>query len=391
MTPEEKARRQKLSKNARHLAAMGRPMFVLPEEFALGMRILRKAQASGMSLTQIADQLEMSKSTPAKLLQGGTKTMRRETYDLLLKLQPELPERQGDTRRGGSKQDPTTTIRRVQALTAAGWTSVTMAPFIGMDQRNLSSLVLGKVGFVYAVTQREIALAYDKLQHMDPLANGGTKIGSAQARSRARSYGWAPPWCWDEDTIDDPKANPEWTGACGTLDGAKIHRRENIPMCPACTEVIKNGRAAERRSGGRFSAAKFRIAVERSGLTSQQLAERVDVSVDSIHRWAGGSRQPYPHLLDRICAALDVEAADLIDSDGQPVFKDDGFQPGVLREVLTEQKRSILSLASEIGVSHSAVNYWLNGTNRPKIPSIVKAAEILGVDWHIFYEPKDRS
>lgn len=381
VSDEEKAHRLKKATRARKLAQMGRPQRVLPREYDHGMRILTKAHDSGMSYTQIADQVGTSRSTVAKLMQRHTETMHRDTYNLLLKLQPEPPARSGATRRGGAKVDPTTTTRRLRALVASGWTSKSMAPYIGMDQRNLSSLVLGKIKFVYAITQREVATAYDKLQHMDPLANGTTPIGYGQAKARALSYGWAPTWAWDEDTIDDPAAPPEWTGACGTPEGYTIHLRERIKACQPCVDASRS----EERTGGSFSPTKFRILMEQRGFTTMTLAKLTDATDDSIRRWAGGERRPKGHFLTAICSALDCTQEDLLDRDGEAVYHDTDFNRHALRAVLDAQGRSIRGLAIEIGVSNMAVTYWLSGKNTPKIPKIVKAAEILGVDWQEFY------
>lgn len=406
MTPEQIARRNRLAKRARHMAAMGKPVYVLPEEFARGMRILRKAQASGMSLTQIADQLETAKSTPQKLLSGQTVTMRRETYDKLLRLQPELPERTGDTRRGGAKMDPRATVRRLQALVAMGWTSKGMSPYIGMDQRNLSNLVLGKCKFVYAVTQREIHAAYDKLQHMDPAGNGETVIGIARAKSRARSHSWAPPWAWDEDTIDDPAAQPEWTGACGTEEGYRIHVRETffggvyMPPCDACRAVAEVGDPGERK---RYPLKRENLAaaIKASPLTGLQIGEGIygpgegHRGRDVLYRWRDGSRQPRRmSLVEKMAAVLDVDTDYLLDrdeiaeQDAAPRYKPGDFNPFVLRAAFDLDGMSYCRAEKLPGctVSKAAINSWVSGTSSPQQREKVRfLAEHYNVDISVFY------
>ena len=49
---------------------------------------------------------------------------------------------------------------------------------------------------------------------------------------------------WDDDTIDDPAAFPDWTGKCGTPDGYDAHYKMKIlPSCQPC----RDARAAYRK------------------------------------------------------------------------------------------------------------------------------------------------
>lgn len=57
---------------------------------------------------------------------------------------------------------------------------------------------------------------------------------------------WAPVGAWDEDTLDDPDAAPDWTGRCGTPGGAEAHRRRGTPTCQACRDVRTAAQRARR-------------------------------------------------------------------------------------------------------------------------------------------------
>lgn len=298
----------------RKLREMGKPQRVLPHEYQHGMSIIQRAHDSGMSITQMSDQIGVQKSTINQLRAGETETMLRPTYNALLTLRPEPPKRTGETRRGGAKLDPTVTVRRLQALTAAGWTSTAMASYIGMDKRNLSALVLGKVAFVYAITAMDIAKVYDKLQHMDPVADGGVRsVDSERSRRRAARHGWGPPSCWDEDTIDDPDAFPEWTGACGTMHGRVVHAREGIPVCQPCRDAKTRGDVSDLFDYKRFDGDRFFSLLQMHGLSYRQLGERVGVSEDTLYAYRSGIRKPPPERLETIATLLGVDPTELIE------------------------------------------------------------------------------
>lgn len=383
MDEEERQRLRDRDNRNRYLRETGRPQRVLPHEFEHGRRIARKAQASGMSQQQIATQVGLRKSTVGKVLHVSTTTMKRETYEALLRLRPEAPISLEGNRRGGARMDPTGSVRRLQALAAAGWTSSGLYPYLPINQRNLSELTNGRSAFIYAITQREIAEAYTKLQHMDPVDNGTTVIGAKRARLRAERFRWAPSSAWDEETIDDPAATPEWTGACGTEEGFRIHLREGIPACEPCREASRYSSMTGKTFSGDFSADRFNFYMQARGYTAQAFALRLGVSVVSVNRWRTGRRAPQSHTLADMCMALDCAESDLVD--GGEVVYDTAFDRAALIRITTERGTSVAELAEATGVSVQAVRYWLNGETTPNIPKIVKVAEALGVDWKGFY------
>lgn len=406
LSEEEKAHRRRLSNRSRKLSAMGRPQRVLPHEYERGMAIIDRAHESGMSYTQIAYQLESQKSTISKLANRETKTMHRSTYEKLLRLQPELPERTGNTRRGGAKLDPTCTVRRLQALAAAGWTSRDMAPYIGMDQRNLSNLLLGKVSFVYAVTAKEIAAAYDKLQYMDADEHCTTRALNA-ARNKARKNAWAPTWAWDEDTIDDPKAEPEWTGACGTAEGYRIHVRETIfegnplPLCDRCRAAVET-RTPKKAAKVVFRRENFREAMAAYPFPIKKLArvvfgdEGAEAGRDTLYRWRDGSRTPRSiGIVQTLADALDVPISSLLDEEAmaeeerQTQLGRGEFNPYVLRAAMEMKGLSQHKLSMIPGAEFSAgaVGKWLSGEMKPQTKDKVKPiAKYFGVDVEVFYQ-----
>ncbi|MEU6707865.1 helix-turn-helix domain-containing protein [Streptomyces wuyuanensis] len=175
---------------------------------------------------------------------------------------------------------------------------------------NLNGLVLGARGrqFVLAATAEAAATLYDKYQHVDPRDVGRDERWIKAAKTRAVQHGFAPPWCWDEDTIDDPNAIPEWTGACGTARGYAIHQRDGIPLCRACREIRrkKDGEAQV------LDPEKLASAMADSGISIADLAVSLGCSKQAIYAWRSGDYVPRSQTIDRVARALGVRPADLL-------------------------------------------------------------------------------
>jgi hypothetical protein len=228
MAEEDKERRRQLANRAHKLRNMGKPRRVLPHEYRQAVEILKRAHDErGMTYRQIGYQLELCDSTLGKHLSGQGETMYRETYERILRLQPEMIERQKD-RHSGGHVSLVGSQRRLRALMAMGWGMKTVAPIIGMDVRNLAKILLGKVRYVYAATAEDIKIGYDKLITMDPFEHSPQISAVKNVKRQAAERLYPGPECWDDDTIDDPDAVPEWTGACGTAEGYYLHLKYEI-------------------------------------------------------------------------------------------------------------------------------------------------------------------
>ncbi|MER7973782.1 hypothetical protein ABTX35_33060 [Streptomyces sp. NPDC096080] len=141
------------------------------------------------------------------------------------------------------------TTRRLQAAVADGWPMEYVAHRIGWTPGNFSGLI--RQPTVTVATARLVRDVYPQLLAADPAADGASPAGITQARAQARREGWAPSHTWDETTLDDPAAHPEWTGECGTSRGVAIHQREGIPLCPRCHTADEKQRrvpAADRQA-----------------------------------------------------------------------------------------------------------------------------------------------
>jgi len=95
--------------------------------------------------------------------------------------------------------DATGTHRRIQALQALGWPRRHLEPAAGLQAGRLSQILRATV--VTRTTATAIAHIFDQLCM--------TPGPSAVTRHRAAVKDWPPPLAWDDDTIDDPAAEPQ--------------------------------------------------------------------------------------------------------------------------------------------------------------------------------------
>lgn len=90
-------------------------------------------------------------------------------------------------------------IRRIRALMAIGWRHEDLRAHCGINTHVLASQ---RGDMVEKVTHDAIRAAYDALWNRPG--------PSSRTRRIAERQGFAPPLSWDDDTIDDPAAQP-WT------------------------------------------------------------------------------------------------------------------------------------------------------------------------------------
>jgi len=140
--------------------------------------------------------------------------------------------------------NPLGTRRRAHALVAVGWPQQHLAAHIDMDPGNFGQMLARE----HVIARRALAVRemYDELWRADPVNHGATEGGINRARAYAADRGWAPPGAWDDDTIDEPAAYPDWTGKCGTPEGFWAHRYIAAPVCPPCRAAF-NAHGRKRR------------------------------------------------------------------------------------------------------------------------------------------------
>jgi len=154
---------------------------------------LRKALASGRTITQIAAEARVSPQTVRDAVRGRREGLLQENADKLLavSLDPDP----------NALVDSTGTVRRLRALVAMGQPQGVLAERSGCSYTYISTLTHGQRATVTVALAQAVQRAYDELSMV---------VGpSEQARKRARRLGWDGPLAWDEDTIDDPRAVPQ--------------------------------------------------------------------------------------------------------------------------------------------------------------------------------------
>ncbi|MFJ9374401.1 hypothetical protein [Streptomyces sp. NPDC101455] len=128
------------------------------------------------------------------------------------------------------------TIRRVQALMVAGFPLARQAREAGVTPGRLTRTLTAAT--VPADLARTVAAVYARYSMASPGLCGVSHIHARAARDRATAARWPPAAAWDDGTIDDPAAVPQWTGHCGTAKGVDIHERHSIPLCPPCEGAL---------------------------------------------------------------------------------------------------------------------------------------------------------
>ena len=224
---------------------------------------------------------------------GQHQSVRRDT---LAKIQAVAP--QPMTARG-MYVDSLASQRRVQSLCALGHSMLVIANAAGTTQKRIQLISSGRQASVRHHIAIRLLATYRELSEITP------KPGRSSTRTRrgAAEKGWAPPAAWDDDSIDDPEAHPDWTGFCGTDRGWWTHRLERIPACERCQAAHDEWLQAHQglSHGDRFKAlgrakaeasnrgaaivenarelmrlgASYETAAQRLGITRQHLQQEL--------------------------------------------------------------------------------------------------------------------
>lgn len=181
----------------------GRTIYVPADQARAHIHAL---QAQGMGWKRVARAAGLAESVVWKLLYGDpsrnlapSKRVRPATEQAILAVRLDLA--------GGTKVDPTGSSRRLQALTVQGWSIGQVAAHTGLDRQRLDAAINGRP--IVAATAAAVRDAYDRLWNQaPPETNHRERIAASRARRRAVINGWAPPLAWDDETIDDPAAQP---------------------------------------------------------------------------------------------------------------------------------------------------------------------------------------
>lgn len=172
---------------------------------------VRTLMAAGIGLKQITKATGINGGVLCKLMYGTEATdyqpsrrIAKHNAATLLALDPADTTLLAD----GARTHGTGTRRRLQALAHQGWSISRLAHQLGTDRQRLDSCLRGKD--INVVTARAVADLYDQLwDQVPPQGDQRQRIAYTRALKHARDRGWVGPLAWDDDTIDDPAAQPD--------------------------------------------------------------------------------------------------------------------------------------------------------------------------------------
>jgi transcriptional regulator with XRE-family HTH domain len=159
--------------------------------------------------------------------------------------------------------DATGTRRRLQALSAAGWSANQLGELLGVTRSAIAQLRSTDQPRVLQSTAATVTALYDAHWWRTP------PPGRYQTRCEryAEQRGWVAPWRWDGLDIDDPAA----TARPDLADQA-----DDV----AIAEVLAGRRVPLTRTERRVAIADL----HRRGLTAAAIGDRVGLSTRTIER-----------------------------------------------------------------------------------------------------------
>lgn len=408
MTEQERLAARRHAKQAEYLASIGQPIKI---PSAPATEHLRDLDARGMTAPMMAAQAGLSVTTCRDLIRGrrpdrhGQQSkplgdIYRDTVERALSVRFVEPAPEGIEM--GKRLDGTGTARRIQAMMANGFSLRVTGDLLDMSEQRTWQIAVQTEHTVLTRTAQTVAAMYSKYQHVDPADYGLTPYAIARAAGAAGRRGYAPSRCWDDDTIDDPQAHPEWTGACGTEEGYRIHIRETVfehrrlPLCTPCREAVET--RAARTAPPVFLREKFSELVDETGMSLRAFATKRygDASMrDTLYRWRDGTRTPRTMGdVERLAHHLDVDPDVLVDREAmaveasRPVVGHGKFNPYVLRVALDLAGMSLNAACLIPGANYTtgALSKWTRGEMTPMGPEKLQPiADYFGIDVKEFY------
>lgn len=176
------------------------------QEYVNAIRVVPRIMQltrEGWTYADIETVSGVSVPTLSRIMRGVTQRVERETAEALLGTHPNMRGRAPAPR----KVDATGTVRRLRALVAIGWTFWAISERAGHAKTWAFGLTQAQT--VTPATRDLIARLYDEMwDALPPRGTGREKQAYTRARGIAVRNGWASPLAWDDDTIDDPGAEP---------------------------------------------------------------------------------------------------------------------------------------------------------------------------------------
>lgn len=359
-----------------YMRSVGKPGRILPHEFAQLQAHMRALTDAGMTHQLITEIAGCPTATLSRILSPKAAGATRRNYEKLMAVEFALPDQ-----RGARVVETVGLQRRVNALRAAGWGIEAQNRILGcLGSTRLRNISKGRAHLVHFNGAQALKAMYDKLKDVDPIQYG---IPPADVkRTKAYAKDLAPPACWDDDTIDDPDAYPEWTGACGTFDGYRVHVREDIPLCAVCKSAVEDADEVMVRV---LDAPELRARLKSRDVKLAQLAEAVGVAVDTVFRWSMGDREPKSLTqVEGVAAYIGCDTEDITKLVARPGFgsvKPGDLNPHILCIAIDQAGLSRSDVAQAAGIASSTLTNYCTGRHKhPAAETVQKLAAAVGKD-----------
>lgn len=165
------------------------------------------------------------------------------------------------------------TRRRVQALMTLGWPIRSQAAMAGISSGSQLARDVRECATVSRATAERVAALYDQLWDKPPVGTcKAENIAIAMTKARAARAGYAPPLAYDDDSIDDPDAEP--------YRNRYLHAADRGLDEIAIAEAM-HGRPVRLTPDERAEAVLLMTA---KGYTASEIAERLQVTSRSVVR-----------------------------------------------------------------------------------------------------------
>lgn len=146
---------------------------------------------------------------------------------------------------GAAITDATRPRRQLQALVADGWPLRHLGRRAHLDMHTIVNIIYGRQQ-ARAGTAHTIHALYGELWDQRPAEHGVRLHDIARSQRTAAKHRWAPTLAWDDDTIADPNAYPDWTGRCGSPGGYYDHTQLDTPTCQPCRDAVAQAASARK-------------------------------------------------------------------------------------------------------------------------------------------------
>jgi hypothetical protein len=201
---------------------------------------------AGLTRAQVAAAAPVNAKVIDHLLDNSSRRIRPANATALLGVQvPAIP-----PAGGVALTDATRPRRELQALIAGGWPMSHLVRRSRLDLHTIVDIIYGRRQ-ARAGTAHTIHVLYGQLWDQFPAEHGVRPHDIARSQRTAAKHHWAPALAWDDDTIADPEAQPDWTGRCGTTGGYYDHSQLGTPTCQPCRDAVSAaaaGRKMRRRA-----------------------------------------------------------------------------------------------------------------------------------------------